>query len=369
MSVSGSGPSPGPNDKPTNLSGNVNSLSWSSVPNANGYIVEYSTDDFTHSIRLNVETTQLDSFALPGGTYQWRVRTASGAEWANGPAITSTKTAEPPVEYVSEKDSHPDIFFVQLNGTWSNNYSAKHVGMVNGWTGTNEVIALAGKNVIADVFRGSEDANVLVLTDDSNGDALFADDIYTNFLGTMSYQQSRLALIDEIRAGAGDDIVDMTSQRFPYIGENIIIYGGDGNDVIWAGSKNNTLFGDAGNDRLVGGDGSDVLIGGAGDDSMNGGGGSDMFCFCENWGSDVIQQTTEGSVTLWFKSGSASNWDASKLTYTDGLNSVAVSGISADKVSLKFGDDGSVAFGRLAELGAFEPVASHLVFEEEGFLA
>ena len=87
------------------------------------------------------------------------------------------------------------------------------------------------------------------MTDDANGDALFVDDIYTALPGTVAEQQARIAQIDEIRAGAGDDVVDMTSQRFACVGDGVKIYGGLGNDTIWANNGNNILYGDAGNDR------------------------------------------------------------------------------------------------------------------------
>ena len=207
------------------------------------------------------------------------------------------------------------------------------------------------------------DANILILTDDANGDALFVDDIYTALPGTVDEQQARIAQIDEIRAGWGDDIIDMTSQRFVYVGDGVEIYGGLGNDTIWANNGNNTLFGDAGNDRIVGGSDDDVIIGGSGNDSMHGGGGKDIFCFGENWGKDTVEQLSGGKVTLWFENGSASNWNASMLTYTDGTNSVTVSGVV--NVTLKFGAvDTAVS-------GAFLDAASEKIFEDKnsGMLA
>ena len=153
-----------------------------------------------------------------------------------------------------------------------------------------------------------------------------------------------------------DDVIDMTSQRFAYSGDGVTIYGGLGDDTIWANNGHNTLFGDAGNDRIVGGARNDVIIGGIGNDSMHGGGGDDVFCFGENWGNDTIEQLSGGSVTLWFAAGSASNWNASTLTYSDGINSVKVSGV--DNVTLKFGDvDTAVA-------GAFLDAASEKIFED-----
>ena len=111
------------------------------------------------------------------------------------------------------------------------------------------------------------------------------DDIYTALPGTVAEQQARIAKIDEIRAGNGDDIVDMTSQRFAYIGDGVKIYGGLGNDTVWANNGNNALLGDAGNDLLGGGANNDVIVGGIGNARMHGGGGDDIFTFGNNWGN------------------------------------------------------------------------------------
>ena len=209
------------------------------------------------------------------------------------------------------------------------------------------------------------------MTDDANGDALFVDDIYTALPGTVEEQQARIALIDEIRAGLGDDIVDMTSQRFAYIGDGVKIYGGLGDDTIWANNGSNTLFGDAGNDRLVGGANNDVIVGGSGNDSMHGGGGEDIFCFGKNWGKDTVEQLTGSKVTLWFESGSEENWNASTLTYTDGTNSVKVKGISAKNIILVFGNDNSSLYNELASAGCFNDAVSEKIFEDKnkGMLA
>jgi hypothetical protein len=159
--------------------------------------------------------------------------------------------------------------------------------------------------------------------------------------------QARFSQIEEIRAGAGDDIVDMTSKQYAYDGSAIRIYGGDGNDTLWGGAENNILFGDAGDDRLVGGAGNDVLVGGAGDDSLQGGGGDDMFCFGADWGNDTVEQLAGGTVTLWFATGSESCWDQETLTYSDGKNSVHVSG--GVDVVLKFGETKNAVEGAFAE--------------------
>ena len=197
-----------------------------------------------------------------------------GETWLNGPVISVPENELPSPQYcISDNDGDTDLFFAAANGIWKKGYAAQHQGS-DTWEGTGEQLLLAGKNKLADIFEGSADANILVLTDDANGDALFVDDIYTALGG-----QARFSRIDGIRAGAGDDIVDMTSERYAYTGAEITIYGGSGNDTIWGGAESNILFGDAGSDRLVGGSGDDVIAGGSGNDSMHGGGGSDIFCF------------------------------------------------------------------------------------------
>lgn len=99
---------------------------------------------------------------------------------------------------------------------------------------------------------------------------------------------------------------------------------------------------------------------------MHGGGGNDIFTFCENWGADTVQQRAFGTVTLWFASGDISNWDAAAMTYTDGENSVKVSGARADAITFKFGDDGSEEYAKLSDMGAFDAFSSQRIFEESG---
>ena len=345
------------------LRGNSHGLSWNAIPGVDDYIVEYSTDNFSNVISFETTGNKVDSIALPVDTYQWRVKALDGENFSNGENIISQQIAAEVQEFISNADGNTDLFFANANDSWESGYAAAHHGVINGWNGTNEQISLSGKNKLADIFEGSTDANILVLTDDANGDALFVDDIYTALPGTVDEQQARIAQIDEIRAGWGDDIIDMTSQRFVYVGDGVEIYGGLGNDTIWANNGNNTLFGDAGNDRIVGGSDDDVIIGGSGNDSMHGGGGKDIFCFGENWGKDTVEQLSGGKVTLWFENGSASNWNASMLTYTDGTNSVTVSGVA--NVTLKFGAvDTAVS-------GAFLDAASEKIFEDKnsGMLA
>ena len=267
--------------------------------------------------------------------------------------LTASAVPDRPQKINSDNDGNIDIFFARVAGQWSSEYFAQHLGCNRVWEGTQEKVVLTGKNRIDDIFIGSNDENILILTDDANGDSLFVENIYSSY-----GDRARLSSICEIRAGAGDDVVDMTSSRFVYKGSGVTVYGGDGNDVIWANCGKNILSGDEGNDRIVGGTGDDVIIGGSGDDLLHGGGGNDIFCFGGDWGSDSVEQLAAGSITLWFEDGSEDNWDAVSLTYTDGKNSVTVSG--TDNITLNFG-------GGTEELpqGAFAEAVSSKIYEEK----
>ena len=336
------------------------------------YIVEYSRDDFQTAVRVSVDSTAVDSFAMPSGDYQWRVRPQDSGEWtAEGTLAVKDEKDNDPKHIASNDNAITDVFFTKPRGTWNGGFKAFHNGSMDGWQGTNESVSLRDKNKLADIIEGSNDANVLLMTDDANGDALFVDDIYSALPGDILEQQSRLAKIDEIRAGAGDDIVDLTSQEFMYVGGGMTVRGGLGDDVIWANNGDNWLFGDTGNDRLVGAAGNDVISGGAGNDSLHGGGGNDIFAFGGDWGKDTVEQLANGKVTLWFDNGDESKWDATTLTYQDGDKSVHVSGVAAEAVTLKFGDDGSGKFTDLLSAGAFAEFTSEKIFEDRnrGMLA
>ena len=338
----------------SNLNGSADGLSWEDSANSASYVVEYSTDGFETAVTLVTNTCAVDAYALPAGTFQWRVRAEGSSEWIYGEEISAAERENAEL-LTSDADGDTDIFFGSARGVWEANYAAQHQGD-SSWEGTGETVLLEGKNKIADIFNGSDDANTLALTDDANGDALFVDDIYTA-LG----DQARFSQISQIRAGAGNDIVDMTSKRYDYTGSSIRIYGGDGDDTIWGGAETNILFGDGGNDRLAGASGNDILAGGAGDDSMHGGGGDDIFTFGADWGKDTVEQLATGSVTLWFAEGDESSWDSETMTYSDGVNSVSVTGCA--NVTLKFGAASDLP------AGAFDSETSQKVFEDKGMLA
>ena len=338
--------------------GDKNGLSFESVEGTD-FTAAYSQDGFSTALVVEVEAGGLATYGLPAGEYTVRLSGDGGATWSVSQEIVSDNTIEPQ-ELVSDADGVTDLFFAQVTGQWEAGFAAEHHGERYSWQGTGERVLLEGKNKISNVFCGSEeDDAILVLTDDANGDALFVEDIYTA-LGN----QARMAQINEIRAGAGDDIIDMTSQTFVYDGSEMTIRGGSGDDVIWAAGEDNDLFGDEGNDRIIGSAGFDLIVGGAGDDIMHTGGGNDIFAFGADWGNDIITVTDNSRVTLWFSTDPGGSWDPDKRIYRSGDNSVTVTGGKNSVVTLKFGNEGG-QYADMVEVGAFASYTSIKVFENQ----
>lgn len=352
------------------LRGSLDSLSWEAqeVP---GYVVEYSKDDFKHVLSVNTTKNGLNTLELANGNYEWRARAVDSEIWKQGNGFSVNQQASNQPRVISAPANGKDVlFFAKANGIWDDSFVAQHVGSLEGWTGTNQCVELDGKNKFNNLYQGSTDFSILVLTDDDNGDAICLDDIFSEMPDGLD-AQARISMIDEIRAGAGNDLLDLTSQRFAYVGNGMTVHGGLGDDTIWANKGVNRLFGDAGNDSIVGGSDNDIIAGGSGDDYLHGGGGNDIFCFGGNWGQDTVEQLADGKVTLWFDEGSLKNWDRKNLVYSDGDNSVTLKGVTADKVSLVFGN-ANEQYGELVALGAFNDFTSEKIYEDGarmGYLA
>lgn len=320
---------------------------------------------------VELSGNSVEHYALPENTTVTIVEKDASGEVVNTiveetPAASTT--AEIPDKVVAVDDGHDNLFFAMPVGTWDGSFSAQHLGDGT-WGGTQEIVSLTGKNRFSTVFTGSDDATVLFLTDDANGDAFFLDDVYT-----ANGSDARIRKMSEIQAGAGDDIVDLTSTRFAYeehASKQLTVRGGDGNDILWGNAGHNIMFGDAGNDKIYGGSDDDVLVGGIGNDTMHGGGGDDIFCYSNSfdWGSDTITQLAGGTVTLYLDGIDRNDCSisGSTLTWNDGTHtgSITLNGVSWD--SVKFycaaNGDGDLTkqsdYEELKNKGVFAAISSH----------
>ena len=178
-----------------------------------------------------------------------------------GEAGNDTLTGGTGSDFVSGGEGD-DILDYSVDGEWGGNAGALNVE-------TGETVSLDGLNQSTDVFDGGTGDDVLRLTD--GDDAIFLDDRYSVF---PQNEGPRVVGVETIDAGAGDDLVDLTSLDYDY--GDVTINGGTGDDILWSSSGNDTIDGGAGDDQLFGGGGNDFLIGGEGENEIDGGAGIDM---------------------------------------------------------------------------------------------
>ena len=181
-----------------------------------------------------------------------------------------------------------DTLLYGNDAIWTSGFVAWNVGapdaVING-----DKVTVAPRYRSHDNFDGGEGTDTLIMGDDD--EALFLDDRYSD--NPDGYNTARLIDIEIIRAGDGDDIVDLTSKQFSY--DDVSIYGDGGNDVLWGNAGDDYIEGGTGNDHLDGASGNDTLFGGAGNDRMFGQSGDDTFIVGE--GNDKIY-TGSGADTI-----------------------------------------------------------------------
>ncbi|MDO8605793.1 MAG: tandem-95 repeat protein [Phaeospirillum sp.] len=190
-----------------------------------------------------------------------------------------------------------DVLNYGTDSAWGGGWYAHDVGSP-GSAGSGDLVSIAGKAQSNDVFVGGEGADTLVMG--SGNEALFLDDQYSP-INAAAGMGPRIQGVETILAGSGNDVVDMTSERYAY--GNVAIDGGGGNDVVWGnaggdmligGTGNDTLHGGLGSDTLYGGGGADVVDGGSGNDVLKGGAGDDLFLL------DVLgRDTIDGGAGKW----------------------------------------------------------------------
>lgn len=139
-----------------------------------------------------------------------------------------------------------------------------HAGSI-GINGTGEQAFLSTYNGSNDIFDGGDGTDTLLMT--SGSDVLLLWDAGTSYHGMGT--PLRVMNVEIIDAGAGDDVVNLTSPSLNY--GDVYVSGGEGSDVVWTSAGNDDLDGGNGHDNLNGGVGDDILYGGAGNDVLNGG--------------------------------------------------------------------------------------------------
>ena len=195
-------------------------------------------------------------------------------------------------DYLNGEDGNDTLSYF-VDAVSAGGYYAYNAGSP-GVAGTNEFVALDGYNETHDIFDGGAGYDTLVMTD--GNDALFLDD---PFIPNHSYGTSlRLIDVEQIDAGDGDDIVDLTHGALSY--GDIVINGGAGNDHLWSSSGNDTINGGTGDDHIFGGfgddelngdDGADEIYGSLGNDIIRGGAGNDVLYGGASSNSQYLQVT------------------------------------------------------------------------------
>jgi subtilisin-like proprotein convertase family protein len=183
-----------------------------------------------------------------------------------------------------------DTIIYSIDAEAKSGYVAWNVGSPNNII-NGERIPVKPRYMTYDVIDGGQGSDTIQMTDQS--EALFLHDHYS-----PAYQTgARIISIETIYAGAGNDIIDLTSDK--YIAPNTTLYGQAGNDVLWTSEGDDTIYGGDGEDAINGGIGNDKINGGAGKDVLFGGKGSDLFDFSNLTDStttdmDIIEDFQQG---------------------------------------------------------------------------
>lgn len=168
--------------------------------------------------------------------------------------------------------------------------------------GTRSVVSLENHQMFSSFVEGGAGFDVLQLS--SGSDAFFLHDGYTEIhshaaavLNEEGISPSlRFRGIERIEAGAGDDIIDLTSDLHYLADNGLVVTGDSGNDTIWGSHLNEVI---------LGGTGDDVIFGGAGNDSLSGGSGADIFEFTWTSTASLIVDFNpgEGDVLRFYNRG------------------------------------------------------------------
>jgi len=136
--------------------------SWSEIEYSSGYVLSVAHQGADAVLSVEYTGNACDIYNLPAGEYVAKV-TENDFGVSSAESSLTVESNDSPAAVVSTENGIDDLFFAKANTTWEIGYFARHVGSVNDWTGTNDLISPYGKNRIADLFSGSNDANILEL--------------------------------------------------------------------------------------------------------------------------------------------------------------------------------------------------------------
>lgn len=212
-----------------------------------------------------------------------------------------------------EPGNGDNVILLESDEIYASGYAALNVSSFS-QTGTEAIVSVEGMTSYEVVIYGGFDADTIELSDGS--DAFFLHDSFSDFHEEVFLLQdsegrpgaARLRDIDMIMAGAGNDIIDLTSPDYEMYGA-MTVDGGEGDDTIWGSQANDILLGQQGDDVLFGGTGVDVLTGGA---------GADVFEFTRTSTDTSVTdfRSSDGDV-LRFYNSSGAVFESSSVTLTD----------------------------------------------------
>jgi len=176
-------------------------------------------------------------------------------------------TATPDSSDIISGGAGDDTINYTKDNDWIESSDGSYYTAWNVYSG--DEINVTGKQRSFDAFDGGDGYDKLNLT--NQNDVIFLDDAIVSNVGDIA----KISSIEEIDAGDGDDVVDLTSLTFSY--DDVVLNGGNGDDVLWGNDGDDTINGDEGEDNLQGGKGDDTINGGIGNDTIKGYDGNDQI--------------------------------------------------------------------------------------------
>ena len=283
-----------------------------------------------------VDAVEMSTF-LPSTVNDWvtgdrqvsnTITDTSGSDLLVGTAQADNISAGEGADLV-QAEAGNDTITLQSSDTWSSFYRAWNVE-------TNDRQALDGKTKYSTVIDAGDDADTLILSDSSAGDAFFLHDSYSGLHNSLTAIDdgfgrttvARALNLETIKAGDGNDIIDLTSPTFDMGGIALTLEGEDGDDILWAAEGDDTLSGGAGNDVLFGGEGNDTLIGGADADVFE-------FVSSTNTQTDTISDYSSDDKLKFYLASGQSELDQSNISGGDLVwNNLTIDLLGTDVTSL-----------------------------------